>query len=147
MRQNLTNGYVVGCPDCQHNKATTTKRAGPLHPLPTPDKHFDSVAIDFIGRLPRDDGFDAIVTMTDRLGSDIQIASCTSDMSAEDFAYLFFDKWYCKNGCPLEIISDRDKIFVPKFWWTLMKLAGIRHKMSTAFHPQTDGSSELQTKL
>jgi hypothetical protein len=80
--------------------------AGPLHPLPVPDKRFDSVAIDFIGPLPKDDGFDTIVTMTDRLGADVQIVPCRGDMSAEDFAFLFFDKWYCENGCPLEIISE-----------------------------------------
>ena len=47
-----------------------------------------------------------IVSMTDRLGVDIQVAACKSDMSAENFAYVFFNKWYCENGCPLEIISD-----------------------------------------
>jgi hypothetical protein len=96
------------------------------------------VAIDFIGPLPKDEGFDTIVTMTDQLGADIQITACKSDMSAEDFAFLFFDKWYCKNGCPLEIISDQDRIFVSKFWKALMKLTGIHHKLSTAYHPQMD---------
>ena len=82
----------------------------------------------------------------DKLGSDIQIAPCTSNMTMEDFAYLFFDKWYCENRCPLEIISDWDKIFISKFWHALMKLAGICHKMSTAYHPQTDSSSEHTNK-
>lgn len=49
------------------------KVPGPLHPLPIPDKRFDSVAIDFVGPLPVDNGFDGIVTMTDRLGADVQI--------------------------------------------------------------------------
>jgi hypothetical protein len=61
MRKDLTNGYVLGCPDCQWNKASTTKHAGPLHLLPIPDRRFDSVAIDFVGPLSRDDGFNAIV--------------------------------------------------------------------------------------
>ena len=106
MRRDLGRGYVPGCPNCQRNKASTLKQAGPLHPLPIPDERFDSVAINFVGPLPRDEGFDTIVSMTDRLGADIQVAACKSDMSAEDFAYVFFDKWYCENGCPLEIISD-----------------------------------------
>jgi len=65
MRRDLAQGYVPGCMDCQQNKSLTPKTAGPLHPLPVPDKHFDSVAIDFMGPLPKDDGFDAIVTRTD----------------------------------------------------------------------------------
>jgi hypothetical protein len=146
MRRDLTCGYISGCMDCQRNKSSTSKMVGPLHPLPIPDKHFDSVAIDVIRPLPKDKGFDTIVTMMDCLGADVQIAACTTDMSAEDFAFLFFDKWYCENGCPVEIISDRDKLFVSKFWRTLMKLTGINHKLSTAYHPQTDGSSEQSNK-
>jgi hypothetical protein len=84
--------------------------------------------------------------MTDRLGADIQLSACKSDMSAEDFAYVFFNKWYCENGCLLEIISDRDKLFISKFWRALMKLMGIHHKLSTSYHPQTDGSSERTNK-
>jgi hypothetical protein len=146
MRRDLVNAYVPSCTDCQRNKNKTSKPTGPLHPLPVPDKRFDSVAIDFIGPLPEDDGFNCIVTMTDRLGADIQIAPCNTSMTAEEFAELFFNRWFCENGCPLELITDRDKLFVSRFWRKLMKLSGINHKMSTAFHPQTDGSSERSNK-
>jgi hypothetical protein len=110
------------------------------------DKDFDSVAIDFVGPLPIDDGFHCIVTMTDRLGTDIQLATCNTNMTAEEFAAIFFDQWFCENGCPSGLITDRDKLFVSCFWKALMKLSGIKHKMSTAFHPQTDGSSERSNK-
>lgn len=142
MRRDLARGYVPACMDCQRNKSSTSKTAGPLHPLPVLDKQFDSVAINFIGPLPKDNGFDTIVTMTNRLGADVQIVACMAEMSVEDFPFLFFDKWYCQNGCPLEIISDHDKLFISKFWRALMKLTGISHKLSIAYHPQTDGSSE-----
>lgn len=119
----------------------------PLHPLPIPDKRFDSMAIDFIGPLPIDNGFDAIVTMTDQLGADIQIASCNTNMTAEEFASLFFNRWYCENGCPLELISDCNKIFISKFWRALMKLTGVRHKLSMVYHPKMDGASERTNKI
>jgi hypothetical protein len=80
MRQDLLNAYVPACAKCQHNKLGTQKTPGPLHPLPIPDHHFDSMAIDFIGPLPLDNNFDQIVTMTDRLGADIQLAA-TSRLS------------------------------------------------------------------
>jgi len=100
MRRDLVHGYVPGCTDCQRNKSSTSKPAGPLHPLPIPDRWFESVAIDFIGPLPVDNGFNAIVTMMDQLGTDIQITACKTDMTAEDFAFLFFNRWYCENSCP-----------------------------------------------
>ena len=68
MWHDLINTYNSSCTECQPDKNRTSKSAGPLHPLPIPDKHFELVAIDFIGPLPKDDGFDAIVTMTNRLG-------------------------------------------------------------------------------
>ena len=52
-----------------------TKPTGPLHPLLIPNQCSNSNTIDFIGPLPLNDGFNAIVTITDRLGSDIQIAA------------------------------------------------------------------------
>ncbi|RDB15414.1 Transposon Ty3-G Gag-Pol polyprotein [Hypsizygus marmoreus] len=146
MRRDLVRAYVPSCVECQRNKSCTTKPPGPLHPLPVPDKRFDSVAIDFVGPLPKDDGFDEIVTITDRLGTDIQIVPCSSSQSAEQFATLFFNNWVCENGMPSDIVTDRDKLFVSKFWKALMKLSGIQHRLSTAYHPETDGASERSNK-
>jgi hypothetical protein len=61
-------------------------------------------------------------------------------------AYLFSDKWYCKNSLPSDIISDRDKLFVSAFWKVLHKLTGVKIKMTTAYHPQTDGMSKRTNK-
>jgi hypothetical protein len=146
MRRDLVEAYVLSCTDCQRNKNWTTTLASPLHPLPVPDKCFDSVAIDFIGPLPKDDGFDCIVTMTDRLGADIQIAPCNTSMTAEEFASIFFDRWFCENGCPLELITDHNKLFVSRFWRALMKLSGIKHKMSTALTHKQMGPPKGLTK-
>jgi len=146
MRKDLQDAYIPSCSDCQRNKSPTTRPAGPLHPLPVPDARGDSVAIDFIGPLPEDEGYDMLVTMTDRLNSDIRLAPCRSSISAESFAHLFFDYWYCENGLPLEIVSDRDKLFISRFWKALHKLTGVKLKLSSAYHPETDGASERTNK-
>jgi hypothetical protein len=147
MRRDLERAYVPACIDCQRNKDNTKKPCGPLHPLPIPDARGESVAIDFIGPLPLDDGCNCIVTFTDRLGhADVRIVPTTTDITAQDFAVIFFDNWYCENGLPLNIVSDRDSKFTSAFWRAFCKLAGINQKMSTAFHPQTDGASERTNK-
>ena len=146
MRRDLEKGYMASCPECQWNKSSTSKPIGPLHPLPIPDQRRDSVAIDFIGPLPEDDGNNCIITFTDRLGSDIQLAATRTDIDAEKLAYIFFDKWYCENGLPTDIISDHNKLFISKFWKALHKLTGVKLKLITAYHPQTDGASERTNK-
>lgn len=146
MCRDLEESYIPGCGDCQRNKSRTSRKAGPLHPLPVPDSRGSSVGIDFIGPLPLDNGFDCITTMTCRSGSDIRIVPCRINITAEELATLFFEEWYCENGLPEEIICDRDKLFVSKFWSALTKIAGISMKMTTSFHPEGDGISERSNK-
>jgi hypothetical protein len=146
MCKEMETYYIPSCPDCQHNKSSTTKPMGPLHPLPVPDQRCDSVAIDFIGPLPKDGEYDSIITFTNRLSSDIQIIPTTNNLTAQKLAELFFNKWFCENGLPLEIISDRDKLFISNFWKALHQLTGIKLKMSTSYHPETDGASERTNK-
>jgi hypothetical protein len=112
------------------------KPTGPLHLLPVPEGRGNSIASNFIGPLPLNDGFDAIVTITDRLGSDIHIAATYTDIMAERFAVQFFDLWYCENSLPLNIVSDCNKLFVLKFWKALHTLTGVKLKMSSSYHPE-----------
>jgi hypothetical protein len=71
MRKDLEKSYIPLCVKCQQNKLQTTKSSGPLHPLPIPDKRGDSVALDFIRPLLLDKGFDCILSIMDRLNSNI----------------------------------------------------------------------------
>jgi hypothetical protein len=111
-----------------------------------PDAHGNSIAMDFVGPLPTDGNFDCILTITDRLGADIRIIPTRTDITAKKLAVIFFDHWYCENGLPTNIVCDHDKLFISRFWKALTKLTGIKLKMSSAYHPETDGSSECSNK-
>jgi hypothetical protein len=106
------------------------KPIGPLHPLPVPDGRCDSVAMDFIGLLPKDNGYDMILTSMDRLGSNIHLFPTVSTLTAKQLAEIFFCHWYCKNGLQLEIVSDCDELFLSHFWKKLHALTGVKLKMS-----------------
>lgn len=55
-------------------------------------------------------------------------------------AVEFFTTTICElHGYPRSIISGRNPIFLSSFWQTLFKLNGTKLRMSTAYHPQTDG--------
>ena len=53
-----------------------------------------------------------------------------------------FEEVYKLHGLPKHIISDRDVLFTSIFWGHLHKLIGTKLKMSSAYHPETDGSTE-----
>jgi hypothetical protein len=146
IQHNLEKAYIPSCQDCQCNKSRTTKTPGPSHPLPVSDGHGTSVAMDFVGLLKQDQGFDCILMISDHLGADIHIIPTHMDINAEDLAVLFFDHWFCENGLPMETISNRDKLSISQFWVALTRLCGVTLKMSSMHHPQTDGSSEWTNK-
>jgi len=49
---------------------------------------------------------------------------------------------YRLHGLPQSIISDRDRVFTSTPWQELFKLIGVTLRMSSAYHPQSDGQSE-----
>jgi len=50
------------------------------------------------------------------------------------------------HGIPSSIVSDHDKTFNSSFWLYLFKLQGTLLRMSSAYHPQTDGQSKALNK-
>ena len=135
MLHNLEKAYIPLCTECLHNKSATTKPSGPLHLLPIPNRWGDSVTIDFIGPLPLNEHYNCILSMTDRLGYDIQIIPTCIDITVEDPTLLFFNHWYCENGLPKDIVSDHDKLFLSKFWVELHKSTGVKMKLLSSYHP------------
>jgi transposase InsO family protein len=103
-------------------------------------------AMDFIGPLPKSRGFNTLLVITDRLTDYVMIEPRLGTATAEDVARLDYRTWYRRFGLPKSIVSDRDKLFVSKFWRKLHRLLDIKIKMSTSYHPETDGSSERSNK-
>ena len=82
----------------------------------------------------------------DRFTDYVLIEPTVTMATAPDIARLFYRTWYRRFGLPTAITSDRDKLFVSRFWQELFKKLEVYLRMSTAFHPETDGSSEHSNK-
>jgi hypothetical protein len=144
MRQEIRD-YVGGCADCQRNKVNTQARKAPLAPIfPNPEAMpFETVAMDFIVKLPLSNGFDSILTITDHDCTKAAIfIPCNETITAEGVAELYLQHVFKRFGLPQKIISDRDLRLAGKFAKALCTALGITQNMSTVFHPQTDGQSE-----
>ena len=60
---------------------------------------------------------------------------------------LYMDNIVRLNGTPVSIVSDRDARFTGKIWKEFQEAMGTELKVSTAFHPQTDGQSERTIQI
>jgi hypothetical protein len=140
---------VIGnCDTCIRNKTSRHAPYGQLKTPDTPTQPWKSIAWDFVVKLPPSKDpitgvvYDSILVIVDRLTKFGYMIPYKESSTAEDLAYIFLRIVASVHGVPTEIISDRDKLFTSKFWQTLTALLGIKRKLSTAFHPQTDGQTE-----
>jgi hypothetical protein len=144
MRIDITE-YIKGCADCQCHKVNTRPTKAPLQPIypKLEAMPFETVALDFIVKLPVSQGFDSILTITDQGCTKAAIfIPCNKDITAEETTALYIKHVFAHFGLPTKIISDRDPHFMSKFIQSACKVTGIKHTPSTAYHPRTDGQSE-----
>ena len=139
--------YVRTCPVCQLVKSDHRKKAGVLQPIPLPERKWQQITTDLVTDLPESEGKTAIVVFVDRLSKMVHFAPCTKEISAEKYAQLFIDHVFKHHGLPEVIISDRDPRFTSRFWRELFQKLGTDLRFSTAFHPQTDGQSEVTIRV
>lgn len=99
--------------------------------------------MDFITGLPvTKEGNNMIWVVVDRLSKMAHFIPTKDTIEATDVAEMYVKHISRLHGLPAEIISDRDTKFTSHFWRRVMTFLGIKHKMYTAFHPQTDGQTE-----
>ena len=68
---------------------------------------------------------------------------CNKIDDASHVANLFCREILRLHGVPMTIVSDRDLKFLSYFWKTLCTKIGIKLLFSMAYHPQTDGQTEV----
>ena len=134
--------YVEGCDLCQRMKNRMEEPAGKLKLSEVPQKTWTHLMVDFITKLLVVAGKDAILIVCDRLSKIIHFVATTEGTSAEGLARLYQDNIWKLHGLPESVVSDRGPQFVAELTKELNKILGIKTKLSTAFHPQTDRQTE-----
>ena len=49
----------------------------------------------------------------------------------------------CLHGIPKSILSDQDPLFISKFWQKLFRMQGTTLHMSSSYHPESGGQTEV----
>jgi transposase InsO family protein len=141
----FVKNYVRGCGPCQQFKIDRSPSKPSFYPTEgsTSTRPFAYCSMDFITDLPLADGFDSILVVVDQgLTKGVILLACQKTITAEETAKLLLENLYKRFGLPDKIISDRGPQFASKAFVELLKLLGIKSALSTAYHPQTDGTTE-----
>ncbi|GJW43725.1 putative reverse transcriptase domain-containing protein, partial [Tanacetum coccineum] len=108
--------YVSKCLTCAKVKVEHQRPSGLLQQPEIPEWKWDKITIDFITKLHRSkSGHDSIWVIVDRLTKSANFLATREDCSMKKLARLYIDE----------------------------KALGTRLDMSTAYHPQTDGQTEI----
>jgi len=133
--------YVKHCQKCQQSKVSNQKTSGSLVPLTTPGGPWLDVTMDFT-KMPESLGYNYILVVVDQFSKEVVFVPCTKEETVLSTAELFRDHVWCQHGLPSSVIPNHGSVFASNFLGELYRLLGVKCKMSTVFHPQTDGQTE-----
>lgn len=102
--------------------------------------------MDFVEGLPTSFGKQVIMVVVDRLSKGAHFVPLSHLYSAVTVAQLFMDHILRYHGMPKSIVSDRDPVFTSRFWQELFRLQGTQLMMSSSYHLQTDGRTEVVSR-
>ncbi len=140
--------FIKQCVSCQQNKHSTHAKYGEAQAMEPPTAPWTNITMDFVTQLPvsrdpvTDYTYDSIFVVVDRFTKAAEFVPFRHSYTAEQLARVFLDRIVRHHGIPESIISDRDKLFTSNYWTTLLAAIGTKKKLSTAYHPQTDGQTE-----
>jgi transposase InsO family protein len=104
-------------------------------------KIWEYISMDFIG------GKSVILTVVDHLCKYTHFIPLAHPYSATTVGHKFFSVIVRLHGLPKSIVSDRFVVFTSRFWQELFRLSAVKLQMTSAYHPQSDGQSEVLNKI
>ena len=106
--------------------------------------------MDFVMGLPisnncKGDSYDSILVIVNQLTKMVHYDPVKITIDAPGLAEVILDVVVWHHSLPDSIVFDRGSFFTSKFWSSLYYFLGIKRKLSTTFHPQTDGETKRRT--
>ena len=143
--------YVRQCTTCCRIKPARHKPYGQLKSLQKPAEPWSDMTMDFITDLPPCNRsgkvYDSILVVMDRYTKMARYIPVQKTIDASELARILVRKLVLRGtGLPQSIVSDRGSVFTAKYWSALCFYTKVRRRLSTAYHPQTDGQTERQNQ-
>ena len=138
--------YCETCHTCKTTKLRNQKPYGLLNPLAMPSYPWELIGMDFVSPLPesgnQDGVYNSITVVICLLTAMVHLTPSWTNYNTIQLAKLMFKHIYKLHGLPRNIISYQDVLFTSTFWDHLHWLIGMKLQMSSAYHPQSDRSTE-----
>jgi hypothetical protein len=135
--------YVRNCYNCQCAKILRDKTPGLLKPLPIPERPWQHISMDFHKVLTDRDGYDTVMLLVDCFRKRPISLLCNKNIDTKGTARLYINFSYRIYRLLDTIVSDHGPQFILAFWNKFTRILGIKLKLSTAYHPQTDRQTEI----
>jgi hypothetical protein len=141
--QQDVNMYIRSFTACAIAKPTI-KKQGLYTPLPIPENPWESISMDYMSGLSSTKHEnDCVFVVVDRFSKMAILTACKKNVTMAKTTKLFFERVWVHFGILQTIISDRDNRFLNTFWSSLWSMLDTKLTKPTAFHPQTDGQTEV----
>jgi hypothetical protein len=146
LRQDVSK-YIRSCTSCAISK-TSIKKKVLCTPLLIPKKPWESISMDYMSGLPSTkQGNYCVFLVIDWFSKMVILTTCKKNFTATDTVKLFFERVWVHFGIPYTIIFDRDSRLFNTFWSSLWSLLDTNLTKPNAFHPQTDGQTEVINQM
>ena len=140
----MSKDIAAWCKECQPcNRGKVLKHVKTaVQPIAVPAKRFTHLHVDLVGPLPpSQEGFTHLLTIIDRATRWVEAVPMTSTTAAA-CADAVVRCGVTRFGLPDVIVSERGPQFTSAVWAELCHLLGVRHHLTTAYHPQGNGMVE-----
>jgi transposase InsO family protein len=99
--------------------------------------------MDLITDLPPMEKSNSILVVVDQgLSKEIILCSTTKTVTMDRIGNLLHENLYKQFGLPDKMLSDRGPQFAAKVFQAMLSRLGVNLVLSTAYHPQMDGTTE-----
>ena len=102
--------YIKGCTDCRRNKTNNQARRAPLSPIFAKPGAlpFETVAMDFIVKLPLSNGYNSVLMVTDHnCTKAVILILCNEAITAKGVTKLYLEHVFKPMGLPSTFIPDQ----------------------------------------
>lgn len=138
--------YVASCTVCQFTKPSQRKPAGFMVPI-RPQRPWEYTGVDFVGPLPRTPCGNAyILVFVDYFSKWVEV-SAVREATAQVAASKLLSEVFARHGVPNYLISDRGSPFVSELFRHVLTTLGSEHRLTTAYHPQTNATERVNRTL